>query len=352
MLSLAAMRAWLLPRVTMFFQYLYRDEQKLEPIPERPRVRDNRWKPSLQAFRLPFAQMGREGAKATVWGQVRGGRHGRKAYRLEVLQKNTWKPIKPTRLTNADGFFMRTIRLKPSRCSGLVAHATPIQPAGADQVARIPRTDRRTRVRRFIGCMRQVTSRSCPETSGERRTRFRGVDRVRILFRVLAALWRQARTGMARAAEAVSVDRRTLARKGVPASAAPYSRDPMNLVAVASHAIVPSWNPPERRLVAVLVQDRRRLIAVGDRAIELVPLPGQSPGLELRWPPTAEQQGRRDSNLQPRSGDDTDAVTTADSGVFEPFQVTPDHVRFYQSATVGNGRLAVRTSTTLSTNAQ
>ena len=112
MLSLAAMRAWRLPRVTMFFQYLYRDEQKLSRFQSGLVFADNRWKPSLQAFRLPFAQMGRKGDKATVWGQVRGGRHGQKAYRLEVLQKNTWKPIKPTRLTNKDGFFMRTIRLK------------------------------------------------------------------------------------------------------------------------------------------------------------------------------------------------------------------------------------------------
>ena len=73
---------------------------------------DDRPKPSLQGFKLPFAQMGRQGDRAIVWGQVRGGRPGRKTYRLEVLQKNVWKPIKPDRLTNDDGVFIRTIRLK------------------------------------------------------------------------------------------------------------------------------------------------------------------------------------------------------------------------------------------------
>ena len=73
---------------------------------------DDRWKPSLQGFKLPFAQMGREGDQAIVWGQVRGGRPGRKTYRLEVLQKNVWKPVGPDRLTNDDGVFIRTIRLK------------------------------------------------------------------------------------------------------------------------------------------------------------------------------------------------------------------------------------------------
>jgi hypothetical protein len=56
--------------------------------------------------------MGRDGPKAVVWGQIRGGRHGRKSYRLEVLQKNVWKPIRPFRLTNEDGVFIRKIRLK------------------------------------------------------------------------------------------------------------------------------------------------------------------------------------------------------------------------------------------------
>ena len=111
-LSLAAMRAWRLPRVTMLIQYLYRDEPQLSRFQTGLVFVDDRWKPSLQAFRLPFAQMGRRGLQAIVWGQVRDGKPGRKRYRLEVLRRNVWRPVGRARLTNDDGVFMRTIRVK------------------------------------------------------------------------------------------------------------------------------------------------------------------------------------------------------------------------------------------------
>ena len=111
-LSLAAMRAWRLPRVTLLIQYLYRDEPQLSRFQTGLVFVDDRWKPSLQAFRLPFAQMGRQGLQAVVWGQIRDG-PGRKRYRLEVLKRNAWKPVGRARLTNDHGVFMRTIRVKP-----------------------------------------------------------------------------------------------------------------------------------------------------------------------------------------------------------------------------------------------
>jgi hypothetical protein len=111
-LSLAAMRAWRLPRVTMLIQFLYRDEPTLSRFQTGLVFADDRWKPSLQAFRLPFAQMGRRGLQAFVWGQIRDGRPGRKRYRLEVLRRNVWKPVGRARLTNDDGVFIRTIRVK------------------------------------------------------------------------------------------------------------------------------------------------------------------------------------------------------------------------------------------------
>ena len=61
---------------------------------------------------MPFAQMRRAGLQTVVWGQVRGARPGRKLYRLEILRKNVWKPVGRARLTNDDGVFVRTIRLK------------------------------------------------------------------------------------------------------------------------------------------------------------------------------------------------------------------------------------------------
>ena len=69
MLSLAAMRAWRLPRVTMFFQYLYRDEPELGRFQSGLVFADDRPKPSLQAFKLPFAQMGRRESRRSSGGR-------------------------------------------------------------------------------------------------------------------------------------------------------------------------------------------------------------------------------------------------------------------------------------------
>ena len=112
LLSLAAMRAWRLPRVTMLIQYLYRDEVSVSRFQSGLVFANGRPKPSLQAFKLPFAQMARVGPRAVLWGQLRGGRPGRKSYRLEVLHRNAWQAVGHDRLTNDEGVFMRTLRLK------------------------------------------------------------------------------------------------------------------------------------------------------------------------------------------------------------------------------------------------
>ena len=136
LVSLAAMRAWKLPRVTMLFQYLYRDEIVLSRFQTGLIHANDRPKPSLQGFRLPFAQMRRSGARAVVWGQIRNG-PGRKAYRLEVLRGNKWTPLGPDRLTDRAGVFTRTIRAQARRTTaGLVAGPEALQPAAADQVSR------------------------------------------------------------------------------------------------------------------------------------------------------------------------------------------------------------------------
>ena len=112
LLSLAAMRAWRLSRVTMLIQYLYRDEVVLSRFQTGLVFANNRPKPSLQGFRLPFAEMQRDGFHTVVWGQIRGGRPGPKPYQLEVLHRNVWKAVGRDRLTNKAGVFTRTIRLK------------------------------------------------------------------------------------------------------------------------------------------------------------------------------------------------------------------------------------------------
>jgi hypothetical protein len=112
LLALAAMRAWRLPRVTMLIQYLYRDEPTLSRFQSGLVYIDDRPKPSLQGFVLPFAEMRRVGLETTVWGQVRNGRDGRKRYQIQVLRKGEWAAVGHIRLTNDGGFFVRSIRLK------------------------------------------------------------------------------------------------------------------------------------------------------------------------------------------------------------------------------------------------
>jgi hypothetical protein len=106
------MRAWRLPRVAMLIQYLYRDEPVLSRFQTGLVFTDNRLKPSLQGFKLPFAEMRRVGFETVVWGQIRDGRPGRKHYVLQVLRRNKWTAVGHDRLTNDAGIFMRTIRLK------------------------------------------------------------------------------------------------------------------------------------------------------------------------------------------------------------------------------------------------
>jgi hypothetical protein len=112
LISLAAMRAWKLPRVTMLVQYLYRDEIVLSRFQTGLVFANNRPKPSLQAFKLPLAQMARHGTQTVLWGQIRNGRPGPKPYRLEVLRKSKWQPVGADRKTNGEGVFVRTVRLK------------------------------------------------------------------------------------------------------------------------------------------------------------------------------------------------------------------------------------------------
>ena len=112
LLSLAAMRAWRLPRVTMLIQYLYRDEPQLNRFQTGLVYVNDVPKPSLNAFRLPFAEMHRVGFETTVWGQLRAGRPGRLPYRLQVLHRSTWRAVGHDRLTNDEGVFVRRIRLR------------------------------------------------------------------------------------------------------------------------------------------------------------------------------------------------------------------------------------------------
>ena len=83
LVSLAAMRAWRLPRVTMLFQYLYRDEVVLSRFQTGLVHANDRPKPSLQGYRLPFAQM-----QTT---RVSGGRLGSDPRRRPGGSRTGWR---------------------------------------------------------------------------------------------------------------------------------------------------------------------------------------------------------------------------------------------------------------------
>jgi hypothetical protein len=112
LVSLAALRAWKLPRVTMLFQYLYRDEVAISRFQTGLVFANSRPKPALQAFKLPFTQTSRHGNRTALWGQIRNGRPGKKPYRIEVLRGSKWQPLGPDRKTDDQGVFSRTVTLK------------------------------------------------------------------------------------------------------------------------------------------------------------------------------------------------------------------------------------------------
>ena len=140
MLSLAAMRAWRLPRVTMLIQYLYRDEVALSRFQTGLVFADDRPKPSLQGFRLPFAQMG-----AT---RVPGGRLGsdpRRTARAEAvpargaaqerLEGGRARPADERRRRLHADDSPQARRAAPD----LGAAPAALQPPAADQVSRMRR---------------------------------------------------------------------------------------------------------------------------------------------------------------------------------------------------------------------
>jgi hypothetical protein len=105
----AALRAYQEPRVDMLIQYLYRDEPDLARFQSGLLYKNDVVKPSLLAFELPFAEVGRTGLRTVVWGQLRAG-PGRQRYRLQELRGDAWVTVGGTSATTASGFFTRTLR--------------------------------------------------------------------------------------------------------------------------------------------------------------------------------------------------------------------------------------------------
>ena len=109
-----------------------RDEPQLSRFQTGLDYVDDKPKPSLNGFRLPFAEMKRSGVETMVWGQLRDGKPGRKQYEVQVLQQ---EHVGAHRRHAAHE---RQRRLRPHdpaeeglAAPGLVTEAAALQPAGA-----------------------------------------------------------------------------------------------------------------------------------------------------------------------------------------------------------------------------
>ena len=87
---------------------------RARPLPDRARLRGQPVEALTAGIQAAVrGDAARRVSRTVVWGQIRGGRPGRRQpYRLEVLHRNVWKAVGRDRLTDNAGVFVRTIRLK------------------------------------------------------------------------------------------------------------------------------------------------------------------------------------------------------------------------------------------------
>jgi hypothetical protein len=104
----SARRVYAAPKVDLLIHYLYRDEPELARWQSGLETIDGRVKPARAAMMLPLAQISRHGSRAGLWGQVRPGT-GPQRYVLQQLVSDTWEAVGAAQLTNAHGYFSRTV---------------------------------------------------------------------------------------------------------------------------------------------------------------------------------------------------------------------------------------------------
>lgn len=105
----AARRVFAAPRIDMLIHYLYRDEPEVGRWQSGFMSARGSAKPARVAYRLPLAQVSRQGLRTVVWGQVRTGT-GKQRYVLQQFRDGRWHSVGGVRTTTARGFFSRTIR--------------------------------------------------------------------------------------------------------------------------------------------------------------------------------------------------------------------------------------------------
>jgi hypothetical protein len=109
-LEQAALRVWQEGGVTVLIHFLVRDEPSLGGWQSGLFTVGGTAKLASHAFALPFAQVSRRGASATLWGQARPG-IGRRAYVVQRAVGNAWRAVGRTAETDAGGTFTRTVAL-------------------------------------------------------------------------------------------------------------------------------------------------------------------------------------------------------------------------------------------------
>jgi hypothetical protein len=93
----------------MLIHYMVQDDARSAGWQSGLRTLSGEAKPAYDAFRLPLAQVSRSGLRTVVWGQVRP-RSGAQPYRLQQWRSGAWRWVGGKQLTDARGFFTRTVR--------------------------------------------------------------------------------------------------------------------------------------------------------------------------------------------------------------------------------------------------
>ena len=107
-LAEAARRVYQAPRVDLLINFLIRDEPVVGRWASGFFTAREVVKPSFFSFMLPLAEVGRQGGRATLWGQIRP-RSGPQPYLLQRWGGGSWLPVGAVSVSGNQGFFTRQV---------------------------------------------------------------------------------------------------------------------------------------------------------------------------------------------------------------------------------------------------
>jgi Cellulase (glycosyl hydrolase family 5) len=108
----AARRVYQAPRVDLLINFLIRDEPVIGRWSSGFFTARDVVKPSFFAFMLPLAELGRQGGRTMLWGQVRP-RSGPQPYLLQRSWRGRWLPVGGVSATGSRGFIGRQVFAAP-----------------------------------------------------------------------------------------------------------------------------------------------------------------------------------------------------------------------------------------------